>query len=131
MKDSHSSIVARAFATVVLIGGFSLVANAAEQPRTTIEFKQGRVAAPSGEPVAGEELTFVNRDVVPHEAYSPDCRDLSSPLLQPGAQYTARVPSNVTSCEIQDLLNVGDPAYTETVQIEPAANEDWVPGGGG
>ncbi len=128
MKVTRSFIVASALGLSTLVAG---AARAADDGRVVVEFSRKGVSAPAITVVAGDLLTYVNRDTEPHEAYSPDCRELSSPLLAPGGRFTARAPLNARSCVIQDLLNLRDSAYAVSVQIKPSPVYEWTPSAGG
>ncbi len=65
----------------------------------------------------GTALDFVNADARPHQIYSNDCRELSSPLLNPGETYTARLGTAPKLCHFQDLLAPLSSSYSGTVQV--------------
>lgn len=72
----------------------------------------------------GTALDFVNADARPHQIYSNDCRELSSPLLNPGETYTARLGTAPKLCHFQDLLAPLSSSYSGTVQVHDG-REEW------
>jgi hypothetical protein len=71
---------------------------------------------------SGGRLRFVNDDSRPHQIYSNDCPELSSPLLGPGDSFTATVGAGAKVCHFEDLLAPSASAYAGTVGVKREAD---------
>ncbi|MFL5322209.1 MAG: hypothetical protein ACJ790_21305 [Myxococcaceae bacterium] len=82
----------------------------------------------------GAQVTFVNHDTIAHQPASDaepanaDCPELNSPVLQPGASFTATMGSTPRNCGLHDHMNPANSIFFGTITIvSPASGA----GGGG
>jgi hypothetical protein len=79
------------------------------------------VSAPVLTVEAGEVLQFHNADRRPHQIYSNDCNELSSPLLRPTETYsTVLLGIGDKLCHFQDLLAPLSSSYSGTIHVHDA-----------
>jgi plastocyanin len=51
---------------------------------------------------SGGQVDFVNRDTVAHQITSPDCPELATPSIAPGATFVATVTGGPKTCNFTD-----------------------------
>jgi hypothetical protein len=115
-------IPAAAVAGLSALYGCASVGFRSEAPVERLD--ESGLSAPALTVETGDVIEFHNGDRRPHQIYSSDCSELSSPLLRPTETFSAvLLGSGPKLCHFQDLLAPSSASYSGTIHVHDTAEE--------